>query len=304
MLEYFCRLSLCVLMMTRTIDSTEKFYPFQTTIPKFLPVPTNITVHEGETARLRCRVTNLGTKLMAWRKSTDISPMTVGDVVFTRNKNIELRTEMISDADGEESRYDLIMKDIKRYQAGLYECSLSATENYIQNVTLHVLEPDDFTLEMQLHGTQYLGVTETIHLICNATGLSTAPDGVDWFFNGDLISERNPRWFGRLYKINKKPVPGRSLISEIMIEKATRDDTGHYMCRPLKSRGNRYIADLTVIIINDSKNYNGPRREIGEDTTKAPLHSKDCSSGSSRVNYLSITCITTLCYFITYITYR
>jgi hypothetical protein len=46
---------------------------------------------------------------------------------------------MISDADGEESRYDLVIKDIKRHQAGLYECSVSATEMYIQNITLHVL---------------------------------------------------------------------------------------------------------------------------------------------------------------------
>lgn len=72
---------------------------------------------------------------------------------------------------------------------------------------------------------------ENVHLKCNATGSTKAPDGVDWFFNGDVITEKNPQWYGRLVKINRKPLPGRSLISEIIIEKATMADRGYYVCR-------------------------------------------------------------------------
>ena len=88
--------------------------------------------------------------------------------------------------------------------------------------------------ELRLHGKKYVSLMENIHLTCNATGSIAAPDGVDWFFKGNRISETNEHWAGRLYEINKKPVPGRSLISEIIIEKATMDDTGHYVCRLTK----------------------------------------------------------------------
>lgn len=75
---------------------------------------------------------------------------------------------------------------------------------------------------------------EDIHLICNATGSIKAPDGVDWFFNGDVISESNSLWHDRLVNINKKPLPGRSLISELIIKRASMEDTGHYVCRLTK----------------------------------------------------------------------
>ena len=38
------------------------FQTYQTHVPAFLPVPRNITVHEGDTAHLKCRIKDLGTK--------------------------------------------------------------------------------------------------------------------------------------------------------------------------------------------------------------------------------------------------
>ena len=37
------------------------FQTYQTHVPAFLPVPRNITVHEGDTAHLKCRIIDLGT---------------------------------------------------------------------------------------------------------------------------------------------------------------------------------------------------------------------------------------------------
>ncbi|KAH3838287.1 hypothetical protein DPMN_111695 [Dreissena polymorpha] len=34
---------------------------------------------------------------------------------------------------------------------------------------------------------------EDIRLVCNATGALKAPDSVDWFFDGEPISETNAR---------------------------------------------------------------------------------------------------------------
>lgn len=47
-------------------DSQEDYYRhFPSSVPEFLPVPTDITVHEGETAHLRCRIHNLGPKMVS-----------------------------------------------------------------------------------------------------------------------------------------------------------------------------------------------------------------------------------------------
>lgn len=50
-------------------DSQEDYYRhFPSSVPEFLPVPTDITVHEGETAHLRCRIHNLGPKVVSGLK--------------------------------------------------------------------------------------------------------------------------------------------------------------------------------------------------------------------------------------------
>ncbi|XP_060556110.1 zwei Ig domain protein zig-8-like isoform X2 [Ruditapes philippinarum] len=299
--KYIQQVTFLLFLAFLEADSRESFYRhYPSSIPSFLPVPTNITVHEGETARLRCRITNLGPKMVVWRKANDESPLTLGKMSFTPNKNIKIQTESIEDADGEEDRYDLIIKDVQQEQAGTYECRVSAMENYTQNITLHVLDPVEYKPELRLQGTKYVSLMENVHLICNATGSSTAPDGVDWFFNGDPINEMNPRWHGRLYEINKKPLPGRSLISEIIIEKATMEDRGHYVCRLTK-----VLAEgFKVHVLNDRKNHKEPKRDMKDDKSETSLFSKDSNSGSSRWNYIQVSCITTFCYFITYIIHR
>lgn len=88
--------------------------------------------------------------------------------------------------------------------------------------------------ELELYGTEYVSLMEDIRLVCNATGATKAPEAIDWFFNGDVISEMKPKWYGRLFKLNRRPSPGRTLTSEIIIEKATMADRGHYVCRLTK----------------------------------------------------------------------
>ncbi|KAH3843539.1 hypothetical protein DPMN_117059 [Dreissena polymorpha] len=68
----------------------------------------------------------------------------------------------------------------------------------------------------------------------NATGVLKAPDAVDWFFNGEPISDIKPEWFGRILQLNRKPMPGRSFISELVIKRVTMDDRGQYACRLAK----------------------------------------------------------------------
>lgn len=102
-------------------------------------------------------------------------------------------------------------------------------------ISFHTHELNKLFSELNLVGTEYVSLMGTIHLKCNATGSTTAPDGVDWFFQGQPIHDNNKSWDGRLVELNSKPVPGRTLISELIIKNVQMADGGHYVCRLTKN---------------------------------------------------------------------
>ncbi|KAH3838286.1 hypothetical protein DPMN_111694 [Dreissena polymorpha] len=82
---------LFLLIFLRHSDAHDYYRNNPSSIPRFLPVPTNITVHEGETAHLRCRIHNLSPKFVVWRKADEESPLTLGKMTFTPDKDIEVQ---------------------------------------------------------------------------------------------------------------------------------------------------------------------------------------------------------------------
>ncbi|XP_052282467.1 uncharacterized protein LOC127879568 isoform X2 [Dreissena polymorpha] len=261
-------------------DAYDYYRSNPSSIPSFLPVPMNITVHEGETAHLRCRIHNLGPKFVVWRKADDESPLTLGKTTFTPDEDIEVEIEIInpSDEENEESRYDLIIKNVSKDQEGTYACQISATNNYTFNITLNVLDPIKYSPEVELTGTEYVSLMEDIRLVCNATGALKAPDSVDWFFNGEPISEMKPEWFGRILQLNRKPIPGRSLISELVIKRVTMGDRGHYVCRLTK----KLAQGFKVHILNDKKNHKEPKRDMETDGESLPTDNDPSDAMASR----------------------
>ncbi|KAH3838280.1 neural cell adhesion molecule 2-like isoform X2 [Dreissena polymorpha] len=257
-LQHFGRTWLLLLLIfLRNSDAYNYYGSNPSSIPRFLPVPTNITVHEGETAHLRCRIHNLGPKFVVWRKADEESPLTLGKTTFTPDEDIEVQIEIINpqDVENEESRYDLIIKNVSKDQEGIYACQISATNNYTFNITLNVLEPIKYIQVLELTGTEYVSLMEDIRLVCNATGAVQAPDSVDWFFDDEPISEMKP---GRVLLLNWKPMPGRSLISELVIKNVTTDDRGHYVCRLTKT----LAQGFKVHVLNDKKNHKDPKRDM------------------------------------------
>jgi len=97
-----------------------------------------------------------------------------------------------------------------------------------------ILDPIQYESELHLMGNPFVSINDDIRLVCNATGATTAPDSVDWFFNGQPVAA-SPQWHDRLLRINDKPVPGRSLISELIIKHATMEDHVHFLCRLTKT---------------------------------------------------------------------
>jgi len=106
-------------------------------------------------------------------------------------------------------------------------------------------DPVQYEPELHLTGNPVVSINDDIRLVCNATGATAAPDSVDWFFNGQPVGA-NPRWHDRLVRINDKPLPGRSLISELIIKRATMEDHGHFLCRFTKT----LTQSINVHILN------------------------------------------------------
>ena len=85
-----------------------------------------------------------------------------------------------------------------------------------------------------------------IHLRCNATGVSRAPEAVDWFFEGNRIHPSNPRWRGRVEVLKHTSIEGKYYISELIIDQSKIEDKGSYVCRS----SNMDVDSLKVHVLN------------------------------------------------------
>jgi len=73
---------------------------------------------------------------------------------------------------------------------------------------------------------------------------------IDWFHKGHVIQTQHHKWRDRAVITQRIPeVPGRSLISELIIEPSQARDAGTYVCRS----SNLDTTSITVHILNSSK---------------------------------------------------
>lgn len=96
---------------------------------------------------------------------------------------------------------------------------------------------------ISITGTAYLDVHQKVNLTCNASGSNRAPEDVDWFHNGNIIVPNDSKWGGRL-QIYKKVPPGRSLISELIINRSTLGDQGMYVCRSSENEAKNFPVNI------------------------------------------------------------
>ncbi|KAJ8303952.1 hypothetical protein KUTeg_017535 [Tegillarca granosa] len=155
--------------------------------PRFLDSKTNLTKYRDETAVLECLIEHLGPKTVAWRKVSEDFPLSVGDMMYAPNDDMSIKVRKRS-------------RDINK----------KVTYEPVINLT----------------GTEYVDKDQKINLTCNATGADRAPSDIDWFHEGNRIYTNNKKWRNRIEITKYKPeIPGRSLISSLIIERSTLNDT-------------------------------------------------------------------------------
>jgi hypothetical protein len=93
---------------------------------------------------------------------------------------------------------------------------------------------------ISLEGKEFVESGERVMLRCNATDGHRAPDDVDWFKTGDKIE---PAKYPHV-RIDKYK-QDRALISELVIERASKMDSGTYICRSSLEQ----IASVDVAVL-------------------------------------------------------
>lgn len=231
-------------------------------IPSFIPQEiTHVVVHRGDTAVLKCKIRNLGPKSVAWRKVSEYFPLSVGKMMYAPND------EMSIDYHESDSitNINLIIKQAKPSHSGTYECQISAALVYTYHVNLTVLsEPRVRKSTISLTGSQYLNAYQRLNLTCNATGPLRAPEVIDWFHEGNLIDNKRKQWQDRVVITKYVPeVPGKSLISQLTLERVQFEDAGIYVCRSSSPnlKGDVETTSIEVHVLGAGDNINKSKRE-------------------------------------------
>ncbi|XP_069137770.1 uncharacterized protein [Argopecten irradians] len=217
------------------------------TIPEFVQIGRReITVHRGETVVLKCAIKNLGPREVVWRKVSEDFPLSIGTHMYAPVDEMSVDFRRSGKF---KTRWDLIIKRTEPRHSGKYECQIVTKGLKTYHINLMVLPStkpqrkgqgkshstsveEDAEGAIQIKGAVFINMYQKLNLTCNATGTTRAPVAVDWFHDGHIINSSDKKYTNRLMILNKVPeVPGRSLISNLIIERCTDADKGIYVCR-------------------------------------------------------------------------
>ncbi|ESO11047.1 hypothetical protein HELRODRAFT_123056, partial [Helobdella robusta] len=177
----------------------------------------NVTSHQGDRAMLTCIVSNLGTKSVSWKRQGDSHPLTIGNSAFVSDSRLSVNFNQVSD------EWSLIIQDIKLADEGVYVCLVTTKDlkyNASATVWLNVKT-------IQISGTTYVEVGQTINLSCNVTGRPLPPHHVTWYKDDEVIIF-DPRQ--SKVKVNQTLFQN-NYVSRLEITRVVSIDTAWYTCR-------------------------------------------------------------------------
>ncbi|XP_055874017.1 zwei Ig domain protein zig-8-like isoform X3 [Biomphalaria glabrata] len=247
--------------------------PLRYTFPTFLETPNNITAVLGSDVTLPCSVQNLGTKSVIWKKTDNLSPITIGEYVYSPDKRFSIsRVDPYMDPQSrsehhrqshDNPRWNLQIQDVSFTHAGTYECQLSTKEDYGRNVTLHVIDRNsrgsDKKTGIKLTGTNYVEKGATIDLNCTAIAIDYTPKGVDWFKDGIRIKEGRNTLITEYWRSETNV-----LHSRLEVERVTMEDAGTYVCR----FSHEHVESVKVIVLNSLSDLMASSRQVADSSNK------------------------------------
>ncbi|XP_076465541.1 lachesin-like isoform X2 [Babylonia areolata] len=290
-----------VMLVAMVAAFTENGVTLDPDRPLFLPRPSNITFHRGDTAILPCAIDKVGTKTIIWRRASDPNPLTIGQLVYVNDERYSIQSVP------ERLEWNLRIKDVQPRDAGVYECQISSRHKLIHHVMLRVNKterperdryvnfkkvqpppPVHSKPAIFMEGTKFVEKGDSIHLICNASGARGPPENLDWFKDGIKITADG--W--RHITIDKFRVHNtRTLVSVLDKRYSDMRDAGTYVCRS----SNLGVTSLKVHVLNAGST--NVRR------TSATSSNSTLDSGQGRLSTTShsryVIALLVTCYYVT-----
>ncbi|CAG2191807.1 unnamed protein product [Mytilus edulis] len=260
-------------------------------LPSFKETRTNITVYVGKTAVLPCSIVNLGTKKVIWKRVDQKHALTIGEFVFTTDERHSV------DHSDKGYKWNLVIKDVTKAHAGLYDCQISTKEDLVRRIRLSVTDPPPveetrekktiFRPAIHISGPNFTEKGEPIRITCNATGDSMTPEHMDWFHNG-LKLQQNIDAGVLITEFRHSET--KTLYSVLEIAKSTMKDTGVYICRSSKKDvDSHHVVVLNADSSHDKRGFQDKKTVVKSSHLDNPGNS--ASSVNRRVHYLMSNCL-------------
>lgn len=237
--------------------------------PVFMQTDTdNHTVVQGDTAMLPCGVMYLGTKTITWRRVGVLEPLTIGLMTFADNSEYE-----VLHPNQDSPQWDLLIKNVQPKHEGSYECQISTKDKLKKIVHLHVIDiKRSSERAINISGQFHVDKGQSIKLRCNATGVGSPPDAIDWFQDGIALQTN----LYRQLSISKKfSLSSRTITSELEIKNAQMSDMGTYTCRT----SDLQVTSVNVYILNAEK----PKTKREEEHLQATKLASDKKNGAVEI---------------------
>ncbi|GFS23758.1 vascular endothelial growth factor receptor 1 [Elysia marginata] len=190
--------------------------------PVFLPRLLNVTARHGGRALLPCAVHYLGTRQVTWRRLGSHHFLSVGDMAWVKDPNLEMEFRELTP---EVSEWNLVIRNVTPADQGIYECKISDKNELFRHVRLRVIAQRP---PVALSGKSYVETGHPIRLFCNVSGPEGLPLKIDWFKDGDSLQYPSPR---NAIITNYNLVETNVLVSELFIDRSRSTDSGIYICR-------------------------------------------------------------------------
>ncbi|XP_056021122.1 hemicentin-2-like isoform X2 [Ostrea edulis] len=218
-------------------------------VPKFAHSETNVTVNAGETAILVCKVKNLGTRKVIWRKPPDVSPLTIGRYVFVNDVSMSVEHAR------ESEDWKLIISGAHSNHSGEYECQVPTADKQMRKqfyLTViekpHVHPQKSNSKEViNISDRQHVNTDEPFEIYCNATGVDFVPENIDWFKNGEKLQSNVGRGVSIKFSVTMET---KTIKSTFRIEHARMSDAGTYTCRT----SNSLVESTSVVVLYATRN--------------------------------------------------
>merc|ERR1711953_370099 len=191
-------------------------------------LPAKLTVQQGDTAYLPCRIFSAQNMSVSWIRGADSHIITVDQETFISDSRF---SSLIK---ARENLWTLKIKFVTARDAGKYECQVSTVPKMSRKVELVVVVP-----KVGIFGGPDIYVREfsTLHLECVISATIVSPKFVVWEHNGKLVPGTS------VIKVQDSPSTSSSTLS---IGGVDRYQAGNYSCHP----DNLHPATVTLHVLS------------------------------------------------------